>query len=78
MGCITPVQINPGPPSSHIYSQVQTFEAPTFFMVHAVNAFEDRATGELHVDMPIFDGPDLINDLYLDCIKTYPGKELCR
>lgn len=56
---------------------MRTYSAPAIFTFHFANAFEevDPATGarRLHVDMAQYDDPQIINDLHLDLLRTYPG-----
>ena len=46
---------------------VRTFEAPSFFAFHHVNAFEDG--GKLNVDTCAFDDPSVVQYLYLDRLR---------
>jgi carotenoid cleavage dioxygenase-like enzyme len=52
---------------------VRTFTAPAFFTFHYVNAFESADGQSLHLDMGMYDGPEVMNDLYLDRLAAYPG-----
>ena len=59
-------------------AQIQTFDAPTFFAFHYANAFEDLSSGELHVDMAVYENPKILNDLALNALRAYPGQEVSR
>ena len=57
---------------------MKTFDAPTFFTFHFANAFEDAATGELHVDMAMYDDNTIVNDLAMPALMAYPGKDVSK
>jgi hypothetical protein len=60
-------------PSPLPLQPVRTFSAPAFFTFHYVNAFESADGQQLHMDMGVYDGPEIVNDLYLDRLAAYPG-----
>ncbi|EFJ39232.1 hypothetical protein VOLCADRAFT_101216, partial [Volvox carteri f. nagariensis] len=58
---------------------VVTHTAPAFFTFHLGNAFE-RPSGtssgtEICLDFSVYDDPEIINDLSLDRLKAFPGKD---
>lgn len=59
-------------------SACMTFEAPPLFSFHTVNAFESEDGKMLHVDLSVYDNPDIINDLSLDRLRAVPGKEVSK
>ncbi|EFJ39481.1 hypothetical protein VOLCADRAFT_108622 [Volvox carteri f. nagariensis] len=61
-------------------SGVVTHTAPPFFTFHLGNAFE-RPSGtssgtEICVDFSVYDDPEIINDLSLDRLNAFPGKDV--
>ncbi|KAG2488934.1 hypothetical protein HYH03_012555 [Edaphochlamys debaryana] len=61
-------------------SGVVTHTAPTHFTFHFANAFQ-RPSGsgsgsEICVDYSVYDDATIINDLSLDAMITYPGKDI--
>ncbi|GLI62522.1 hypothetical protein VaNZ11_005179 [Volvox africanus] len=61
-------------------SGVVTHTAPPLFTFHFVNAFErpcGSGTGaEICVDFCVYDDPEVINDLSLDRLNAFPGKDI--
>jgi beta,beta-carotene 9',10'-dioxygenase len=53
--------------------ECRSFEADTFFAFHHVNAFERDS--ELVVDLIVYDGPGMIDALYLDRLRSMPPSE---
>ncbi|KAJ9519481.1 hypothetical protein QJQ45_000569 [Haematococcus lacustris] len=58
-------------------SGVKTFHAPPFFVIHHANAWED-SNGDIHADFAVFSDPEILNDLKLDRLRGYPGKDTPR
>ena len=54
----------------------RTYTAPTLFSFHTANAFEEG--GQLHVDLSVYNGPDIVNDLNLDRLLQFPGRDISR
>eukprot|EP00878_Enallax_costatus_P010147 GHUV01010592.1.p1 GENE.GHUV01010592.1~~GHUV01010592.1.p1 ORF type:complete len:535 (+),score=145.73 GHUV01010592.1:183-1787(+) len=57
---------------------VQTFTTSTFTYVHCGNAFESEDGRTLHVDLAVFDDPNILNDLKLKNLRSGPeqGREV--
>ncbi|KXZ54273.1 hypothetical protein GPECTOR_5g361 [Gonium pectorale] len=57
-----------------------THTAPPFFTFHFANAFERPAASgsgtEICVDFSVYDDPEIINDLSLDRLNAFPGKDI--
>lgn len=65
-----------------------THTAPTFFTFHLTNAFEEAGaaagtataggttdmTNNIHVDLSVYDDPEILIDLSLDRLMEYPGR----
>ncbi len=50
--------------------QVMTFESPTFFMMHHVNAWEDPTANTITVDLITYPDGELLDAFYLNVMKT--------
>jgi carlactone synthase/all-trans-10'-apo-beta-carotenal 13,14-cleaving dioxygenase len=59
---------------------VQTFTTPAFSYVHCGNAYESEDGGTLHVDLSVFESPQILNDLKLQAVRSGPeqGREVTR
>ncbi|GLC41991.1 hypothetical protein PLESTB_001056200 [Pleodorina starrii] len=61
-------------------SGVVTHTAPPLFTFHFANAFESPAASgsgtEICVDFSVYDDPEILNDLSLERLNAFPGKEV--
>ena len=51
-----------------------TYLAPAMFSFHSANAFEE--SGQIHVDLSVYNDPTVMNDLLLHRLKQYPGGDV--
>ena len=51
-------------------SKIRHIKAPTYFTFHYVNAYETDDGSTIHIDFGNFDGPDILNDFYLDSMRA--------
>lgn len=54
-------------------SGVKTYDAPPFFSFHSCNAFESADGASLHVDLSVYENPDILNELQLEQLRAVPG-----
>ncbi|KAK9831473.1 hypothetical protein WJX81_008489 [Elliptochloris bilobata] len=55
---------------------VRTFDAPAYFTFHYLNAFESADGRSLCFDFPWFEDPIMLNNLYLDVMRSN-GSTIC-
>ncbi|KAF9818292.1 hypothetical protein IEO21_02920 [Rhodonia placenta] len=48
---------------------VARYKTPTFFCFHHLNAFDDPETGDIVVDMAIYESANILQNLYLDKLR---------
>lgn len=54
---------------------MKTFTAPSFFTFHYANAYESEDGGRIHMDMSMYRDPEIVNQLALKPLGTYPGEQ---
>lgn len=51
-------------------SKIRHVKAPPYFAFHYFNAFETDDGNSIHIDFGNFEGPEMLNMLYLDTMRT--------
>jgi torulene dioxygenase len=52
---------------------IAVYAAEPFWMFHTINAFEDPASGDVHVDLCRYENADCIDQFYVETLKSKPA-----